>query len=170
MKLNCSSFSTSLLQFGNMARRALKLASWTSMALAASGFYLYSNKYLDPNDFGAVRVGRAVATVGVFFSIGGRKELSYYMQVFIYVADGHAGHTFVELHMYLSLYVQSSLYTVAQAWIYTLSFRHPCIHNLCRPEVKESRIVQDLCVKAYILSSISNFSDRLRGQRSSVNT
>ena len=47
-----------------MARRALKLASWTSMALAASGFYLYSNKYLDLNDFGAVRVGRAVATVG----------------------------------------------------------------------------------------------------------
>ncbi|XP_032964522.1 aarF domain-containing protein kinase 1 isoform X3 [Rhinolophus ferrumequinum] len=48
-----------------MARRALKLASWTSMALAASGFYLYSNKYLDPNDFGAVRVGRAVATTAI---------------------------------------------------------------------------------------------------------
>ncbi|XP_059545230.1 aarF domain-containing protein kinase 1 isoform X5 [Myotis daubentonii] len=48
-----------------MARKALKLASWTSMALAASGFYLYSNKYLDPNDFGAVRVGRAVATTAV---------------------------------------------------------------------------------------------------------
>uniref|UniRef100_A0A9L0RTR6 AarF domain containing kinase 1 n=1 Tax=Equus caballus TaxID=9796 RepID=A0A9L0RTR6_HORSE len=48
-----------------MARRALRLASWTSMALAASGFYLYSNKYLDPNDFGAVRVGRAVATTAV---------------------------------------------------------------------------------------------------------
>ncbi|CAH6847693.1 Adck1 [Phodopus roborovskii] len=46
-----------------MARKALKLASWTSMALAASGVYLYSNNYLDPNDFGAVRVGRAVATV-----------------------------------------------------------------------------------------------------------
>ncbi|XP_058148918.1 aarF domain-containing protein kinase 1 isoform X2 [Dasypus novemcinctus] len=46
-----------------MARRALKFASWTSMALTASGFYLYSNKYWDPNDFGAVRVGRAVATV-----------------------------------------------------------------------------------------------------------
>ncbi|KAB0342674.1 hypothetical protein FD754_019600 [Muntiacus muntjak] len=45
-----------------MARRVLKLASWTSMALAASGVCLYSNKYLDPNDFGAVRVGRAVAT------------------------------------------------------------------------------------------------------------
>nr|XP_045009992.1 aarF domain-containing protein kinase 1 isoform X2 [Jaculus jaculus] len=46
-----------------MARKALKLASWTGMALAASGVYLYSNNYLDPNDFGAVRVGRAVATV-----------------------------------------------------------------------------------------------------------
>ncbi|XP_004699113.1 aarF domain-containing protein kinase 1 isoform X1 [Echinops telfairi] len=45
-----------------MAGRAVKLASWTSVALAASGFYLYNNKYLDPNDFGAVRVGRAVAT------------------------------------------------------------------------------------------------------------
>ncbi|XP_029808689.1 uncharacterized aarF domain-containing protein kinase 1 isoform X3 [Suricata suricatta] len=50
---------------GDMARRALKLASWTGMALGASGFYLYSNKYLDPNDFGAVRVGRAVATTAV---------------------------------------------------------------------------------------------------------
>ncbi|XP_008061517.1 uncharacterized aarF domain-containing protein kinase 1 isoform X1 [Carlito syrichta] len=48
-----------------MARKALRLASWTSMALAASGIYLYSNKYLDPNDFGAVRVGRAVATTAV---------------------------------------------------------------------------------------------------------
>ncbi|XP_006157151.1 uncharacterized aarF domain-containing protein kinase 1 isoform X1 [Tupaia chinensis] len=48
-----------------MAGKALKLASWTSMALAASGVYLYSNKYLDPNDFGAVRVGRAVATTAV---------------------------------------------------------------------------------------------------------
>lgn len=48
-----------------MARRALKLASWTSVALAASGICLYSNKYLDPSDFGAVRVGRAVATTAV---------------------------------------------------------------------------------------------------------
>ncbi|XP_017384019.1 aarF domain-containing protein kinase 1 isoform X3 [Cebus imitator] len=48
-----------------MVRKALKLASWTSVALAASGIYLYSNKYLDPNDFGAVRVGRAVATTAV---------------------------------------------------------------------------------------------------------
>ncbi|KAK7819945.1 hypothetical protein U0070_007637 [Myodes glareolus] len=50
---------------GDMARKALKLASWTSVALAASGVYLYSNNYLDPNDFGAVRVGRAVATTAV---------------------------------------------------------------------------------------------------------
>ncbi|XP_068948424.1 aarF domain-containing protein kinase 1 isoform X2 [Petaurus breviceps papuanus] len=48
-----------------MARRALKIISWTSMALASSGFYLYSNKYLDPNDFGAIRIGRAVATTAV---------------------------------------------------------------------------------------------------------
>ncbi|KAM5177962.1 aarF domain-containing protein kinase 1 isoform 1-T2 [Callospermophilus lateralis] len=48
-----------------MARKALKFASWTSMALAASGGFLYSNKYLDPNDFGAIRVGRAVATTAV---------------------------------------------------------------------------------------------------------
>ncbi|XP_027700516.1 uncharacterized aarF domain-containing protein kinase 1 isoform X3 [Vombatus ursinus] len=48
-----------------MARRALKIVSWTSMALASSGFYLYSNKYIDPNDFGAVRIGRAVATTAV---------------------------------------------------------------------------------------------------------
>ncbi|XP_055989698.1 aarF domain-containing protein kinase 1 [Sorex fumeus] len=48
-----------------MARRAVKLASWTGVALATSGFYYYGNKYLDPNDFGAVRVGRAVATTAV---------------------------------------------------------------------------------------------------------
>ncbi|EMP28599.1 Putative aarF domain-containing protein kinase 1 [Chelonia mydas] len=45
-----------------MARRALKLVS---LAAASSGFYLYSSKYLDPNDFGAVRVGRAIATTAV---------------------------------------------------------------------------------------------------------
>lgn len=43
-----------------MARRALKLAS---LAAATSGIYLYGNKFLDPNDFGVVRVGRAIATV-----------------------------------------------------------------------------------------------------------
>lgn len=43
-----------------MAKRALKLAS---LAAAASGIYLYGNKFLDPNDFGVVRVGRAIATV-----------------------------------------------------------------------------------------------------------
>nr|XP_021143176.1 uncharacterized aarF domain-containing protein kinase 1 isoform X4 [Columba livia] len=45
-----------------MARRALKLASLTA---ATSGIYLYGNKFLDPNDFGIVRVGRAVATTAV---------------------------------------------------------------------------------------------------------
>ncbi|XP_074886178.1 aarF domain-containing protein kinase 1 isoform X5 [Buteo buteo] len=45
-----------------MARRALKLAS---LAAAASGIYLYGNKFLDPNDFGVVRVGRAIATTAV---------------------------------------------------------------------------------------------------------
>lgn len=69
----------------DMARRAIKLTSWTSAALAASGFYLYNNKYLDPNDFGAVRVGRAVATVG-FSHFEGREELQYYLKVNIHVA------------------------------------------------------------------------------------
>ncbi|XP_050753450.1 aarF domain-containing protein kinase 1 isoform X2 [Gymnogyps californianus] len=45
-----------------MARRASKLAS---LAAAASGIYLYGNKFLDPNDFGVVRVGRAIATTAV---------------------------------------------------------------------------------------------------------
>lgn len=45
-----------------MARRALKLAS---LAAAASGIYLYGNKFMDPNDFGVVRVGRAIATTAV---------------------------------------------------------------------------------------------------------
>lgn len=49
----------------DMARRSVKLASWAGMALATSGFCLYSNKYLDPSDFGAIRVGRAVATTAV---------------------------------------------------------------------------------------------------------
>lgn len=43
-----------------MALRALKFASLTAVA---SGIYLYGNKFLDPNDFGVVRVGRAIATV-----------------------------------------------------------------------------------------------------------
>lgn len=61
-----------------MARKALKLASWTSVALAASGVYLYSNNYLDPNDFGAVRVGRAVATVG-FSPLGVAEQSQHYL-------------------------------------------------------------------------------------------
>ncbi|TFK12600.1 aarF domain-containing protein kinase 1 [Platysternon megacephalum] len=46
----------------SMARRALKLVS---LAAASSGLCLYSSKYLDPNDFGAVRVSRAIATTAV---------------------------------------------------------------------------------------------------------
>ncbi|XP_064006638.1 aarF domain-containing protein kinase 1 isoform X4 [Pogoniulus pusillus] len=45
-----------------MARRVLKL---TSLVAAASGIYLYGNKFLDPNDFGVVRVGRAIATTAI---------------------------------------------------------------------------------------------------------
>ncbi|XP_044292910.1 aarF domain-containing protein kinase 1 isoform X2 [Varanus komodoensis] len=49
-----------------MARRALKLTSFASVAaMAATGSYLYGKKNLDPNDFGIVRVGRAVATTAV---------------------------------------------------------------------------------------------------------
>ncbi|KAL8169103.1 UNVERIFIED_CONTAM: putative aarF domain-containing protein kinase 1 [Gekko kuhli] len=48
-----------------MARRALKLASFATVAATTTGLYLYSNKPLDPNDFGFVRVGRAVATTAV---------------------------------------------------------------------------------------------------------
>ncbi|XP_077781373.1 aarF domain-containing protein kinase 1 isoform X3 [Podarcis muralis] len=48
-----------------MARRALKLASLATAAAATTGFYLYGNKHLDPNDFGVVRVGRAFATTAV---------------------------------------------------------------------------------------------------------
>lgn len=43
-----------------MARQALKIFS---LAAATSGVYLYGNKYVDPNDFGIIRVGRAIATV-----------------------------------------------------------------------------------------------------------
>ncbi|XP_066468211.1 aarF domain-containing protein kinase 1 isoform X3 [Tiliqua scincoides] len=48
-----------------MARRAFKLASFATIAASTTGFYLYSNKHLDPNDFGVVRIGRAVATTAV---------------------------------------------------------------------------------------------------------
>ncbi|XP_067388620.1 aarF domain-containing protein kinase 1 isoform X3 [Emydura macquarii macquarii] len=49
-------------EVAGMARRTLKLVS---LVAATSGFYLYSSKYLDLNDFGAVRVGRAIATTAV---------------------------------------------------------------------------------------------------------
>ncbi|XP_039207535.1 aarF domain-containing protein kinase 1 isoform X3 [Crotalus tigris] len=51
--------------FATMARRALKLVSLVSGAGAIAGLYMHSNKHLDPNDFGVVRVGRAVATTAV---------------------------------------------------------------------------------------------------------
>lgn len=46
--------------------------SWTSVNLATSSVYLYSNNIWDPNDFGAVRVGRAVDTVGFSPCVGSR--------------------------------------------------------------------------------------------------
>ncbi|XP_075471516.1 LOW QUALITY PROTEIN: aarF domain-containing protein kinase 1 [Ascaphus truei] len=45
-----------------MVRGALRLASVASVALASSGVFLYGTRYLDPNDFGVVRIGRAVLT------------------------------------------------------------------------------------------------------------
>lgn len=51
------------MQFATMARRALKLVSLVSGVGATAGLYMHSNKHLDPNDFGVVRIGRAVATV-----------------------------------------------------------------------------------------------------------
>lgn len=56
-----------------MARRALKLASLATVAAATTGLYLYNNKPLDPNDFGFVRVGRAIATVSFHLTGLGRK-------------------------------------------------------------------------------------------------
>ncbi|XP_038035434.2 aarF domain-containing protein kinase 1 isoform X3 [Anas platyrhynchos] len=58
----CSCDLNWLLGSSVMARRALKLAS---LAAATSGIYLYGNRFLDPNDFGVVRVGRAIATTAV---------------------------------------------------------------------------------------------------------
>ncbi|XP_026568322.1 uncharacterized aarF domain-containing protein kinase 1 [Pseudonaja textilis] len=48
-----------------MARKALKLASFVSGVGATAALYMHSNKHLDPNDFGVVRIGRAVATTAV---------------------------------------------------------------------------------------------------------
>lgn len=129
-----------------MARRALRLASWTSMALAASGFYLYSNKYLDPNDFGAVRVGRAVATVGFSHFRDGKGTT-------ILLAGVHTRGRWTRwAHMCegpcVPLHVQSSLSRVAQAWVCTLMHLYFCMHNLCHPEVKWSRIAWGLCSEA----------------------
>ncbi|XP_070589912.1 aarF domain-containing protein kinase 1 isoform X3 [Erythrolamprus reginae] len=53
------------MQFATMARRALKLVSLVSGVGATAGLYMHSNKHLDLNDFGVVRIGRAVATTAV---------------------------------------------------------------------------------------------------------
>uniref|UniRef100_A0A8C5SHR1 Uncharacterized protein n=1 Tax=Laticauda laticaudata TaxID=8630 RepID=A0A8C5SHR1_LATLA len=53
------------MQFATMARKALKLASFISGVGATAALYMHSNKHLDPNDFGVVRIGRAVATTAV---------------------------------------------------------------------------------------------------------
>nr|XP_033808653.1 aarF domain-containing protein kinase 1 isoform X7 [Geotrypetes seraphini] len=45
-----------------MARRTLKLTALAAAALATSGFHVYAMKYVDLNDFGVVRIGRAVLT------------------------------------------------------------------------------------------------------------
>ncbi|XP_069064499.1 aarF domain-containing protein kinase 1 isoform X2 [Pleurodeles waltl] len=51
-----------------MARRTLKLAYVATAALATSGLYLYGNKYVDPTDFGLIRIGRAVfATAAISY-------------------------------------------------------------------------------------------------------
>lgn len=103
-----------------MARKAIKLASWTSMALAASGVYLYSNSYLDPSDFGAVRVGRAVATVGFFFLWG-------YLWVFLGMAGGCA-----------DIYGDSGVSALSIVRI--LTDFHSCTRSSCHSAV-EHRIV-----------------------------
>lgn len=115
-----------------MARRALKLASWTSVALAASGICLYSNKYLDPSDFGAVRVGRAVATVGSSPFGRGRGTAAL-------LAGVHAcGRWTRQSHICGDPHVRSPHYTFAPPWRCTAprAALCPCSHNLCHPEVK----------------------------------
>ncbi|XP_032094751.1 aarF domain-containing protein kinase 1 isoform X1 [Thamnophis elegans] len=53
------------MQFAIMARSVLKLVSLVTGVGATTGLYLHSNKHLDPNDFGVVRIGRTVATTAV---------------------------------------------------------------------------------------------------------
>uniref|UniRef100_A0A4W5KCC0 AarF domain containing kinase 1 n=1 Tax=Hucho hucho TaxID=62062 RepID=A0A4W5KCC0_9TELE len=48
-----------------MAGRLLKVSSVVTAVVASSGFYLYNNKQLDPNDISLVRFGRAAATTAV---------------------------------------------------------------------------------------------------------
>ncbi|XP_070972327.1 aarF domain-containing protein kinase 1 isoform X2 [Oncorhynchus clarkii lewisi] len=48
-----------------MAGRLLKVSSVATAVVASSGFYLYNNKQLDPNDISLVRFGRAAAMTAV---------------------------------------------------------------------------------------------------------
>lgn len=107
------------------------------MALAASGFYLYSNKYLDPNDFGAVRVGRAIATVGFFFLIWGWRGTTDYIQVFIHGADGHASHVYVEIHIYPYMCKAPTTQLHRHGCLPSRADQYSCMHNRCRLIVGE---------------------------------
>lgn len=46
-----------------MVRSTLRLVSLVTAGLASSGFVIYGAHSWDPNDFGVVRIGRAVLTV-----------------------------------------------------------------------------------------------------------
>lgn len=50
---------------GDMVRKVFKFVLWISMVFVVFGIYFYSNKYLDFNDFGVVRVGRVVVMMVV---------------------------------------------------------------------------------------------------------
>lgn len=121
-----------------MARRALKLASWTSVALAASGICLYSNKYLDPNDFGAVRVGRAVATVGSSPFGRGRGAAALLADVHAYSRWTHQSHSSA-IHVFRDLCEAPTTQLHCHGGAPPPSTALcPCSHNLCHPEVKHT--------------------------------
>ncbi|XP_063039752.1 aarF domain-containing protein kinase 1 [Engraulis encrasicolus] len=48
-----------------MAGRLLKVSTVATAVFASSGFYLYNNKHLDPNDLSIIRFGRAAATTAL---------------------------------------------------------------------------------------------------------
>lgn len=62
-----------------MARRALKLASFATVAAATTGLYLHSTRLLDINDFGIVRIGRTVATVSFNAAACGREVMKDFL-------------------------------------------------------------------------------------------